>query len=227
MCWFKSDARLEEPRLSEPRSSQSHSYAHALWSFKWSFATSLCTCQLLTQVSSCAIVNTYLWTQQPQVDKRAVPYSGGLPCIHIFYDVPNMTADPTPDTDIFHDPMPDDDVFHAMQSDTMDTDGLYYFDPTNLNQVAGFVGCAFHLTLDSDDVIDSCNVGKFLFLLNYDKLQGAHEEFDSFAYVSHAATQDQAHKYVEYLKYQPVDIIQKMLENTTQLTMTTLHFLMW
>ena len=62
----------------------------------------------------------------------------------------------------------------------------------------------------------------FLFTLDYDELRGAHEDFNSFAYVSRAATQDQAHKYVEYLGYRPLDIIQKTLENTTQLAMTTL-----
>ena len=87
-------------------------------------------------------------------------------------------------------PTPDDNVFHPMQLDTMDTDGLYYFDPSDLDQIAGFVGHAFHLRLDPSDVIDSHNVDKFLFMLNYDELLEAHEEFDSFSCVSHAATQD-------------------------------------
>ena len=64
-------------------------------------------------------------------------------------------------------------------------------------------------------------------MLNYDELQGAHADFDSFAYVSQAAVQDCTHKYVEYLEYRPVDIICKTLDNTTQLATTTLRFPMW
>ena len=137
--------------------------------------------------------------------------------------MPNVTVDPTPDDDIFYNPTPGNDVFHAMLLDTLDTDRLYYFDPSNLDHVAEFVGRVFHFTLDFNNAIDSHDVDTFLFMLDYDELQGAHEEFNSFAHVSCAATQDHAHKYVEYLGYdQPVDIIWKMLENTTQLTMTTL-----
>ena len=114
------------------------------------------------------------------------------PMTDIFYGVPNMTVDPTPDANIFHDPMPDkNNAFHAMHLDTINVDGLYYFDPSNLDQeVTGFVECAFHLMLDPNDIIDSHNVDKFLFMLDYDELWEAHKEFGSFAYGSHAATQD-------------------------------------
>ena len=127
---------------------------------------------------------------------------GTPPIPDILYDVLDMTADPTPDDDIFHDPTPGNAVFHSISSDSSDMDGLYYFDPSNIDHVTGFVGCAFHLTLDPDDAIDSHDADRFLFTLDYyDELQGAHEEFDSFAYVSHAAIQDCAHMYVEYLGY--------------------------
>ena len=86
------------------------------------------------------------------------------------------------------------------------------------------MGRAFHLTLEPHDAIDSHDVDIFLFTLDYDKLRGAHEDFNSFAYVSCATKQDQANKYVEYLGYRPIDIIQKTLENTTQLATTTLWF---
>ena len=120
--------------------------------------------------------------------------------------------------------MPDDDIFHATSSDPPNEDGLYYFDPSNIDHAKEFVRSAFHLTLEPQDAIDSHDVDIFLFTLDYDKLRGAHEDFDSFAYVSRAATQDRAHKYVEYLGYHPVNIIRKTLENTTQLATTTLQF---
>ena len=120
--------------------------------------------------------------------------------------------------------MPENETFHATSSDTPNADGLYYFDPSDIDHTRGFVGCAFHLTLEPHDAINSHDVDIFLFTLAYDELRGAREDFDSFAYVSCAATQDQAHKYVEYLGYQPIGIIRKTLENTTQLATTTLQF---
>ena len=143
------------------------------------------------------------------------------------------TPDPTPEliTEIFYDapdtpdePIPNDDIFHATSSNTSDMDGLYYFDPSDIEHGDTFMGRAFHLTLEPQDAIDSHDVDTFLFTLDYDELRGTNEEFNSFAYMSHAATQDQAHKYILYLRYRPIDIIRKTLENTMQLTMTTLHF---
>ena len=131
-----------------------------------------------------------------------------------YYDFPD-----TPD-----ESTPDDDIFHATSSNTSDTDGLYYFDPSDFEHGNTFMGCAFHLTLEPQDAIDSHDVNIFLFTLDYDELRGAHEEFDSFAYVSHAATQDQAHKYIEYLGYHPINIIWKTLENMMQLATTMLQF---
>jgi hypothetical protein len=58
----------------------------------------------------------------------------------------------------------------------------------------------------------------------HEELRGDHEVFDSFAYVLHAAIQDQAQQYVEYLGYRPVDMIQKTLENTSQMAHKSLHF---
>jgi hypothetical protein len=63
--------------------------------------------------------------------------------------------------------------------------------------------------------------------LPHEELRGDHEVFDSFAYVSHAAIQDRAQPYVEYLAYRPVNIIHKTLENTSQLARTILWFPMW
>ena len=125
----------------------------------------------------------------------------------IFYD----TSDLTPDDEIFQDKH-------------YDMDGLYYFDPSDLDHVTDFMGHDFHLTLDPDDAIDSHDVDKLLFMLGYDELRGAHEAFNSFAYVSQTAVRDHAHKYVEYLGYQLIDIIWKTLENITQLATTTLQF---
>ena len=143
------------------------------------------------------------------------------------------TPDPTPDpiTEIFYDapdtldePIPNDDIFHATSSNTSDMDGLYYFDPSDIEHGDTFMGRAFHLTLEPQDAIDSHDVDTFLFTLDYDELRGTNEEFNSFAYMSCATTQDQAHKYILYLRYCPINIIRKTLENTMQLTMTTLHF---
>ena len=134
------------------------------------------------------------------------------PITEIFYDVPKTLDESTPD----------DDIFHATSSHTSDTDGLYYFDPSDIEHGGTFVGHAFHLTLDPQDAIDSHDVNTFLFTLNHDELRGANEAFDSFAYVSRATTQDRAHKYIAYLGYRPINIIQKTLENTMQLATTTL-----
>ena len=127
------------------------------------------------------------------------------PITEIFYDAPE-----TPDASTS-----DDDIFHATSSHTSDTEGLYYFDPSDTEHGTTFVGRAFHLTLDPQDAIDSHDVDTFLFTLDHDELRGANEAFDTFAYVSHATTQDRAHRYIEYLGYRPIDIIQKTLENTT------------
>ena len=56
--------------------------------------------------------------------------------------------------------------------------------------------------------------------------QKSNEDLETFAYVLCAATQDCAHKYVECLGYRPINIIRKTLENTTQLALTVLCFLM-
>jgi hypothetical protein len=83
--------------------------------------------------------------------------------------------------------------------------------------------------------------------LDHAELRGGHEDFDSFAYISKVANNELetfdveatldslafvsraeiwecAQQYVEYLGYRPVDIVQKTLENTTQLAMTILGF---
>jgi hypothetical protein len=115
----------------------------------------------------------------------------------------------------------------------------------------GFVGRAFHLSLDPTMAIDSTDVDRFLMTLDHAELRGDHEDFDSLAYVSHsirteldtsahtdtqldtfesfafaskAAIQDRAHQYIEYLGYRPVDIVRKTLENTSQLAKTILQF---
>lgn len=95
--------------------------------------------------------------------------------------------------------------------------------------------------------IDSFNIDHFLMNLDHVELRGKHETFDSFAYISKAASkeletfefglqdfdslafasraaiQECAQKYIKYLGYCPVDIIRKTLENSTQLATSILH----
>ena len=78
----------------------------------------------------------------------------------------------------------------ATSFNTSDMDGLYYFDPSDIEHGDTFGGCAFHLMLEPQDAIDSHDVDTFLFTLDYDELRGTNEEFNSFAYVSCATTQD-------------------------------------
>jgi hypothetical protein len=85
---------------------------------------------------------------------------------------------------------------------------------------------AFHLSIDYDKIIDSETVDSFLGQLDYAELRGDHEEFDTFAFGSCAAIQDQAEWYVDYLGYRPIDVIRKTLERTSQLATTILQFLM-
>ena len=84
------------------------------------------------------------------------------PIMEIFYDLPD-----TPD-----ESTPDDDIFHATSSHTSDTDGLYYFDPSDIEHGNTFMGHAFHLTMEPQDAIDSHDVNIFLFTLDYDELRG-------------------------------------------------------
>ena len=115
----------------------------------------------------------------------------------------------------------------------------------------GFIGRAFHLSLDPMMVIDLVDVDHFLMTLDHAELRGDHEDFDSFTYISQTGSkeldtytnddtqldtldsiafaskttiQDHAHQYVEYLGYRPVNIVCKTLENTSQLAKTILQF---
>ena len=93
-----------------------------------------------------------------------------------------MMDNPIPD--IFYDASdltPDDEIF---QDKHYNTDGLCYFDHSDLDHITDFKGHAFYLTLDPNDAIDSQDIDKFLFMLDHDGLRGAHEAFDLFAYVS-------------------------------------------
>jgi hypothetical protein len=96
-------------------------------------------------------------------------------------------------------------------------DGGYFFDPSDSTTDLVLIGHAFHLTLNNTTIIVSIEVDHFLMNVPHEELRGDHEVFDSFAYVSHAAIQDRAQQYVEYLGYRPVDIIQKTLKNTSQM----------
>jgi hypothetical protein len=109
-------------------------------------------------------------------------------------------------------------------STNSDEHGLYYFDPSDATLEANFIGHAFHLSIDYDKVIDSVEVDKYLMQLDDAELRGEHEEFDTFAYASRVSIQEQAHRYVDYLGYRPVNVIRKTLENTTQLATTILTF---
>jgi hypothetical protein len=124
----------------------------------------------------------------------------------------------------------------------------HFFDPSDSTEHFGFIGRAFHLSLEPSTVIDSVDVDRFLMQLDHAELQGDHEDFVSFAYISKATNeeldtyasndtglesiafaskatiQDRAHQYVEYLGYRPVDIVRKTLENTSQLAKTILQF---
>ena len=106
------------------------------------------------------------------------------------------TPGPTEDTlyktfyDMQTDSPHDEDVFHVTSPEARDTDDLYYFDPSDNEHASDFMGRTFHLTLEPHNAINSHDVDIFLFTLDYNKIRGAHEDFDSLAYVSHAATQD-------------------------------------
>ena len=80
------------------------------------------------------------------------------------------------DDDVFHNPTSANDVFHAASSDTLKADDLYYFDPSDNEHAGEFVGHTFHLTLNPLDAIDSHDVGKLLFTLDYIELRGAHDD---------------------------------------------------
>ena len=45
----------------------------------------------------------------------------------------------------------------------------------------GFIGRAFHLSLDPTVAIDSTDVDRFLMTLDHAELRGDHEDFDSLA----------------------------------------------
>jgi hypothetical protein len=82
----------------------------------------------------------------------------------------------------------------------------------------------FHLSINYDKIINSATVDSFFEQLDYAELRGDHEEFDTFAYASRAAIQDQAERYVEYLGYRPINVMRKTLERTSQLATTILQF---
>ena len=185
------------------------------------------------------------FAQLATVDDTATElFHDAVPNIPDLYPMPttNPTPIPPPCTD-------DDPIFHDAQDHLLPNDG-HFFDPADSTEHFGFIGRAFHLSLDPSTVIDSVDVDRFLMQLDHTELRGDHEDFDSFAYISRtaseeldtyvnndiglesvafaskAAIQDRAHQYVEYLGYRPVDIVRKTLENTSQLAQTILQFLM-
>lgn len=102
---------------------------------------------------------------------------------------------------------------------------LHFFDPSNAMSIPDLVADHdFHLSIHFVQVLDSSSVNCFLSEINFAELRGDHKEFNSFAYVSRAAIQDHAERYMEYLGYHPVNIIRKTLENTSQLRTTILQF---
>jgi hypothetical protein len=88
----------------------------------------------------------------------------------------------------------DDPIFRDAQEDLL-PGALHFFEPSDNMDCSGFLEHAFHLSIDFDQVIDSTSFDRFLHEIDHAKLRGGHEEeFDSFAYVSHAAIQDQAER---------------------------------
>jgi hypothetical protein len=78
-----------------------------------------------------------------------------------------------------------DDIFNDAHK-TLLPDGRHYLDPSNLYTNVP-LGKTFHLTM-----IPTTQVDQFLINLSYEERRGDHETFNSFAYVSQAAIQDQA-----------------------------------
>jgi hypothetical protein len=130
-----------------------------------------------------------------------------------FHDCFDTTAAETPDPETFHDAT--DELFVS--------DGGHYFDPSD-STLHTPVARVFHLSIDGGTSLNSTAIDHFLMNLSLEELEGRTEVFDSFAYASRAAIQDQSQHYVEYLGYRPVDIIRKTLENTSQLAHTILRF---
>jgi hypothetical protein len=117
--------------------------------------------------------------------------------------------------------VPSDDTFYDSQSTS---DAFPPDDPIFYDACDDLDSRVLHLSLDYDKAMASTTVDAFLTQLDYSELRGDQEEFDTFAYVSRAAIQDQAAKYVEYLGYRPIDIVRKTLEKTSQLATTILRF---
>ena len=101
---------------------------------------------------------------------------------NLSFEDPGSNPVPTPDNDA-------GSVFHDAQTDLLPNDG-HYFDPADSLEDIGFLGRAFHLTLDAMSAIDSFDVDHFLMTLDHVELRGEHEDFDSFAYISKAASND-------------------------------------
>jgi hypothetical protein len=197
------------------------------------------------------MTNTTVNTATTELFHDAVPALLDLPTDPDAKPMEDPDVQPTEDPD----PEPRDDdpnhyTFHDAQAELLPDDG-HFFDPSDGTTDFGFIGRAFHLSLDPTRMIDSMDVDHFLMTLDHMELRGDKEDFDSFAYISRAAdmeldayantnthhdtfdsvafaskaaTQDRAHKYVEYLGYRPVDIVRKTLENTSQLAKTILQF---
>jgi hypothetical protein len=126
---------------------------------------------------------------------------------------PGSIEDPTAEPPDLDEDLP---FFDAVE--TLDPDGPRPDAPLSES-------LAFHLSIDYDKVIlASSDVDAFLEQLDYTELRGDNEEFDTFAYASRAAINDQAERYVEYLGYRLVNIVRKTLEKTTQLATTILRF---
>jgi hypothetical protein len=92
--------------------------------------------------------------------------------------VPEMTPNPVPcDSD------PDDPIFHDAQTDLLLDEG-HFFDSSDGTTAFGFVGQAFHLSMDPMAVIDLVDVDCFLMTLDHAELRRDHEDFNSFGYIS-------------------------------------------
>jgi hypothetical protein len=191
-------------------------------SFCDSFFDPPCFAQMTTTAMADPFCDAILTLLEPMIKLEAEP-----------------TMDPTLVLGTPTHPTPiEDDDFHDTQTDLLPDDG-YFFDPSDGTMDLGFVGRAFHLSLDPTVAIDLTDVDHFLMTIDHAKLRGDNEDFDSFACVSHTASmelntytntntqlnafnlfafasktaiQDHAHQYIKYLGYQPVDIVWKTHE---------------
>jgi len=99
-----------------------------------------------------------------------------------------------------------------------DKEEPYYFDPSDCINERTRCRKAFHLTMDFSTFVCNAQVDSFLDDLDHTELLGYHEPFDTYAFAMQAwATIKDAEALQPFLAWRPLEVIQRTLENTTQL----------